>query len=664
MPRFWLPLRCLIILTVSLLTVSAENETSVGKVLESFFSYKHINIFYGLDLEQEHGWHLYENLLLRILSQRHSDSAAGKNKNTHTFSLISVSAKSVAAASRAWSPLTEPPVYHQRNMAWGSLNLLLVDGANLLPLFEVLKELASDPMFLHSEDQTLIYQWHNYLPNLLYAPELKDFKYKAELFLTSSTPKFQSLCFYCNGGNPSVIDILHITKTDDIFPDSTKNLYGKVLKFSGSTQMSTMIDFRRTSNESLEYFGVFVTPSLNCLKEKMNFSISVHPTKLLGVRLPNGTYNGVLGEINNGNVDFGIQGQSVYGHMVAHYSHILVVGTVVFGTKWPAVTLKLHAIFRPFGLYAWCLLLGICFGVILPFFIFIHKASISIGNLKFKSDKSIFGNGLLFLFCPLLEQSLMKTHVSSQNSGRILLAFWLCTVLIITSVYKNKLRDLMIAGEPEDIPSTFQQLADFPQYELFTKSYGGALYIVFNSIKTPMYRSIAKRLQSLDSIVECLEHALRRPKAVCINYHAVIEREANLHFTDKMGRRMIRITSPSTGAFYVLSALASKKRAVFKEEMNSYMSRYYAMGLSDYGYLNDIRESLATGKAMAKSRNETAHDQYVSSDDDGPVQLKLKHFYLVFLMLILGLGVGCLAFLSERITYRREMQRRTAKAKI
>ena len=598
MLKLFIPLYCLI-LAVLFHTVSSEAEINTGKFLKTFFPNTHVNILHDSELEQIHESHLYHNFLYIILFQQYS--ATEQNLQLQTFSLISISAEAnVTAVSRDWSPLTEVPIYHQRNLGWGSLNLLLLDGANLFPLFKALNGLANDPMFIHSEDRTLIYQWRNYDSNVLYAPEIKDFKYKAELLIAFNRPAFRYLCLYCNGGNAAAIDLINIAKIEDIFPDSTKNLNGKILKFCSSFGMPTMIDFRKTSEGSWEYFGGFTTPLLNSLKEKMNFSITVHPTKGYGVRLPNGSYNGVLGEIYKENSDFGMAGQTFFGHMGVHYLHIVYGGTVIFSTKWPAVTLKLHAIFQAFGLYAWCLLFGVCFGIILPVFIFIHKVSIKIQNLQSKSNKSILGRGMLFLFCPLLEQNLMKKQVSSQNSERILLAAWLCTVLIITTAYKSKLRDLMITADPEDIPSTFDELAESSAYEIYAKDYGGALYSVLKSINKPVYRNIAKRLELTDTIVDCLGKVLRRSKAVCVNYNVVIEREANLHFTDRMGRQLIRINSPSTGAFSIVSTLITKKKAVFKGEMDFYVSRFYSMGLSEHGYLNDVREAAVMGKAMAE----------------------------------------------------------------
>jgi hypothetical protein len=243
-----------------------------------------------------------------------------------------------------------------------------------------------------------------------------------------------------------------------------------------------------------------------------------------------------------------------------------------------------------------------------------------------------------------MEQDLTSDLIPKSDSGRVLMVFWLCTVLITSVAYKSKLTSLMVHPETEEVPNSFEALAD-SKYKIILHHVGGALHKNIQSTSSATFKRIAKRLTLESSMFKCLTKAHVSKKTACVSYIHNIIGEIHRNFTDVNGISSLRMAQ--TNVFMTAGSYMLPKGAVYKNSMNAIVSQQIAFGFSKYALDKAFKTPLDEGKTWARQRP----DLYKwSRSDSGPQPLKMSHMTAAFVLLIMGLISAFTVFTVEKLS--------------
>ncbi|XP_076038390.1 putative glutamate receptor [Oratosquilla oratoria] len=183
-----------------------------------------------------------------------------------------------------------------------------------------------------------------------------------------------------------------------------------------------------------------------------------------GHQTPNGTYTGILGLLKRGEADFcaSVFAVSYDRAQQVDFSIPVWIDEWKIVYKRPVIEPDLQGFVKPFTLGAWGLLFGVAFSLLLCtgilqstlFFFAPNKpkcseASITSGSDGVKKDPSVsqitlktLSSSTMWTIRVLLAQSMI--WVPKGNSGRVVGATWLLSVLILSTVYKSNLKAMLI----------------------------------------------------------------------------------------------------------------------------------------------------------------------------------------------------------------------------
>ena len=508
-----------------------------------------------------------------------------------------------------------------------------------------------DPAMTTTAGQSLL--WNNPFSGL---------KHKVELIPVNRNMILQTVCFYCNRGQASLVRLDYMTcprkhsegaekySRDFLFQDYTRNFHGRHLRVRAGLGIPTLHRFHTYPNGTVVPLAGLQVPVLFLLADKLNFTINMTVDKAFGKREPDGTYSGLIGKVHSCETELGLAAVITMDRLPAvDYTNPNMFQAAVFSTAIPGTGSRWQAMFESLTLDAWAVLMSICTFFILPLYVAI---SLVHSGKKLNAPAAAY-RCFDFLYRTMLEQGVEDGLLSFHLSGQILLVFWMFFSIIISNLYRSRLVSVMVSPLHETVPSNFEELAE-SDYEVYIQFTGGAFSNYMRNTPSTTFRKISQRMILEKSIHECIQQSLK-PQTACISYRDSLNGVGNKNFTDRNGNNVYR-KAPGTAFFLPVSPIVPKG-AVYKGTIHRAVSQIIDTGLAIYAQEMEIKNSWAQGKQWARSGN--GPEEVL--DDSADEKLKLQHLKGVFLMLMASIVFACALFAIERSTlaiktYRKKPQ--------
>lgn len=175
--------------------------------------------------------------------------------------------------------------------------------------------------------------------------------------------KIQKFCLFCDAGYPNIAtdstiyqNANEISDFTEIFPDMTRNFHGKTMRCTAPPAPPlVLIVPSKTHPGKNDIYGQHASILKN-MAHHFNFTYSLYtsPGGLTGIKLPNGTWNGIMGEILYDRADIGLSVATSYERyqIVDATTSVFYAFLVLVSTK-PKPKFEWQAIFYPFRPNCW-----------------------------------------------------------------------------------------------------------------------------------------------------------------------------------------------------------------------------------------------------------------------------------------------------------------------
>ncbi|GFU29798.1 lig_chan-Glu_bd domain-containing protein, partial [Nephila pilipes] len=187
---------------------------------------------------------------------------------------------------------------------------------------------------------------------------------------------------------------------------------------------------------------------LQCLANKLNFEIEIFlsPNGQFGSRHSNGTWDGVVGLVQSGEVDIGMQSLSISEERMTavDFSIPYIVHQKAFTVKEPGLMPKITAFTYPFTMNVWILYLLMVLAVTVLFQRIIFRKITILGSF-------------LWVLGSIVSQPMGNIRDSPWR--RVLLGFWLTIAVAMPFFYKTSFLSFLTMPEKEPVPRTFEELS-------------------------------------------------------------------------------------------------------------------------------------------------------------------------------------------------------------
>ncbi|CAG7824796.1 unnamed protein product [Allacma fusca] len=542
--------------------------------------------------------------------------------------------------------------HFHRFTTWIELNIVIFfDGNHANNTLESLIVLHD---FQRQNSFNIFWQRENRNDDFLQISALDRLKYKIEVITNKVTKKdidvdIMSRCFYCDSGSPLNKYISNVqidmhgalvcpTKAE-LFQDYTKNFYGKVFQVALARGIPSMMGYRRLKNGRIETNGGFQTQLFHMVQRKLNFQYNVTLEKSFGVEGPDGIFSGMVGAVQTGRADLGVGAAATLGrHRVVHYLTPNTFHLVTFITANPQPRPEWETIFLAFTIHLWFSF--ICVAVFLVYPTFVLASTFT---QKDPQDfLTILINGVGYIYRAIFDQRWNRDKALKYYSIRLLSVFWLIGVLILGTEFKCNLMKLTVSPPLEQLPRSFNQLAN-SDYSIITHYAGGSLDRIVRTTHSATFDKITQKMKTEMSITKCLEETLKG-RTACITYEddAIIEGQKN--FSDPFGHLFIHKAPISAFNFY--ASIILPREAVYIESMESTVSQIVDMGITKRFHDEQYDTSKMKGRRWAKRRKNQIpvyFDCYHHYE-----KLTVYHFMGTFLILFLGFTTAVGSWLVER----------------
>ncbi|XP_071527933.1 glutamate receptor ionotropic, delta-1-like [Panulirus ornatus] len=435
-----------------------------------------------------------------------------------------------------------------------------------------------------------------------------------------------SNCPFCPGGRPEIIlrnrwsPGRGFQEDSDLFP----NLF---LDFNGHTFRAVTNSFPPFSHYSS---GNSTHPLAmeDCLDKRIvdavakvhNFSYQVFEPEdgLWGYQLENGSFTGVLGEIQHYKADFSLdlsitaEREEVIDYTIGYHWEPLT-----FVTSKPQPLPQWLALVRPYQAYVW-----LCFLLLLtvagPIYWLLQKlsgGSQSLGEAAFLMYASMFAQGRKW---------------PSSTTVRLYSVFWLLFCLVVTVSYVSNLTAFLTVPALSPTVDTLEELVD-SNFVWGINDFGAADYQLFKTSKVPLYQEIFRGLTFCPSLVECIQQALDERFAF-ISFQTYLRDAIAMHFIDKNGDTQVYLAKgsffPADTGFAVHQGSPMKRvfdRTLRRLLEGGFVSRWMMMLIE--------KHTLATRREASRAAAERGESKAPSTQ----LSLTMYHLQGVFLVYAAGL---------------------------
>ncbi|GFR09677.1 uncharacterized protein TNCT_65191 [Trichonephila clavata] len=186
---------------------------------------------------------------------------------------------------------------------------------------------------------------------------------------------------------------------------------------------------------------------LECLAGKLNFEFEILISSVGGSRYSNGTWNGVIGLVQNGEADIGLSALSFSEERleVVDFSNSYMALEKIFIVKEPGQMPKITAFTYPFTQNVWVL-----------YALMILAATVLFQRIMFRNST------LLGSFLSVLGSIVSQAMEGIEDSPwrRVLFGLWLTIAAVMPFLYNTNFLSFLTMPEKIPVPPTFHKLSE------------------------------------------------------------------------------------------------------------------------------------------------------------------------------------------------------------
>ncbi|GFY61483.1 lig_chan-Glu_bd domain-containing protein [Trichonephila inaurata madagascariensis] len=357
---------------------------------------------------------------------------------------------------------------------------------------------------------------------------------------------------------------------------------------------------------------------LDCLAKKLNFEFEILSTHTGGSRHSNGTWDGVIGLVRNGEADIGL-GCLVFSQErfeVVDFSKSYSALEKIFAAKEPGQVPKITAFTYPFTQNVWIF-----------YTLMILAATVLFQRIMFRNAT------LLGSFLSVLGSIVTKgmENVKDTPWRRVLFGLWLTIATVMPFLYNTCFLSFLTMPEKMPIPKTFKELSDTVlngKYKCLVPKEAIDVDLLLGSGIDHLVK-LGETIQKNHwkfSYAERLEHLLDDTTAVIIPKFAL---ELLLGSPPYI---KVKKSGDYSGIWH--SGIALKKGFCCRKRLNDVLNGIINGGLYEK-WINDV------------SFAETIRKRLELKHEEPQLQLTLEDLKLAFSTLCFGYAMAFLAFLGE-----------------
>lgn len=299
------------------------------------------------------------------------------------------------------------------------------------------------------------------------------------------------------------IRLLFIPKSDlynpkVLFPDKTRNLHGYPLKVTAFYDISRAV-FDRNQTNNLHAINGLDGLLIRLIVDKMNATLSMSEpvdNMQIGELFPNKTATGCLADLMSGEYDMGL---NMRFYRLDHFegkveaTHSNGRDDICFLVPRKGKSIDIANLFRPFCPFTWFAVFAA-----LPCYVFIFYV-LTIQRVNMRS----FHFHLFQFFGYMLQQPI--PFIVENWRQRILIAFWVVSVLFMAFLYQGNLSGAIIIPKDQPNIKNIEELANSDLKIVSFPRYNGQIKQFFSDPEyNDVYEPLFKRLIN-SSISEFLE---------------------------------------------------------------------------------------------------------------------------------------------------------------
>ncbi|CAG7827686.1 unnamed protein product [Allacma fusca] len=449
--------------------------------------------------------------------------------------------------------------------------------------------------------------------------------------------------------------IQEVTDFPKLVANNRVSLDGDILKIT-AVHIPPLVNMRNN-----QLIGGMMYKLYSGAAKNFNFTFNVSPgLEGTGRVLSNGTWVGMVGDLMYHRFDLSATMRvtpSRYG--LIDIAAFLWNDALIFITSLPQRRVPWAAIFQPFSLFLWFLVLVALGAMTLSlFFAMIITALV---NTQHKPTQAVIVNVMSLINEHSIEyaySSVITTiricldqTAKIQRGTKILVMTWLLSVLVLGTCYKDKLFAALTFPESEDVPRTVEELHARTDYKVIFHYWKSSHFTQFNISERQMHRDLVKRFILEPSIAKCMLTAVFEPKTVCVGTRSLMK------LTLASNATLISAFEPAcfsdsiflNDPLYISVGL--QRRSIYLEDISKIASMFRDGGFVDYWGQQEFMTYKAKGK------------NWINSDPTGYVYQKLKqlindyiaitkplrisNFYVIFGIYFLGILCAAVFFVLE-----------------
>ncbi|CAL8070425.1 unnamed protein product [Orchesella dallaii] len=383
-----------------------------------------------------------------------------------------------------------------------------------------------------------------------------------------------------------------------------------------------------------------------------------------GTLLKNGSWNGAMGLITNGQAEIAaVLALSFKRSIAVDFTTPTAREDLVFCLAEPKLLVHWKALVYPLSRTVWGITL-INF-LIISCLIYIYFKH---GNSNSKGACSNVLNAVLLPITIFLGQPI-PNKACRAGSLRILIAnLWFSLSIVIGTTYKSNLVGFLTFPAKQSFPSTLKELYSRTDYAIYLHSIGGIEREILKTSPNPVIKALLERMVIVRSMEYCL-NAATKPKTACIGWTNVLKIEMSKYkYRSSNQDNISTLYIAKDPAAFAYACVAFKKDSIFLESFNKYAGRIRAAGIigkwnEDYDRIYHNSE-IPDRKHSENCNHEHECNKVLQKRNVKPYgkskvnPLTLRNILVVSLILIFGYSLSVVSIVVEILILSEEIVKR------
>jgi hypothetical protein len=374
---------------------------------------------------------------------------------------------------------------------------------------------------------------------------------------------------------------------------------------------------------------------LRYMKQKLNFTIELSLSPGSGIKLPNGTWTGVMSDILGGDADIGMCTAETYERSLdVGFPPAVVTERVSFVSRPPQRVFEWKAIFWPFRPFVWASLLFVIFVSVIMVRLSYYILSTP-ENKRWKSDQ------VFEFICKVLLGNCRQYPKKLPKTIKIYIVVWLLCGSIVTTAYLSKLIGFLTFPVLEKIPQNAEELVD-SDFKWGLTYFGGAAYSIIKSSRVKSYEKIFIKMELNTDIIKCLTRTIDS-KYICLSYEIIPKFYLNRRIDLQAGDGPFVVQRNSF--LFLPVGIAMEKRAVFGPNLEKAIRSFDAAGLIPFWERMDFRQVRKVILDQEMKKHEKIKKDTLQAAETQA--LTWRHIYGAFTVFVSGIVLAVIIFASE-----------------